>query len=333
MNNSKQNTPQVPVENTDEKTVVDSQDESDWDDDDQEDDREDYREEYEQESQDESRMPIHDPRKALPGEDPPERRKMFVLAGAAVFFMVIGAALGQLMAPEAPEQLEARVAELETTLQTERAQSRAKIGELERTIAYNKTQKTKQPKGILSKKDRRRHQRYGHQYAKALRKAQAQSAGDLMDWFIPRWNNLLDQPEPDDRIRRRAELLALLIGGMGHNLNPGDYIPWQAEFLNQKWLGELHFDMDGDGLPGKRKDKSPKDSFSNVSVCHIAMALNQSVRDAQVLVMPELECDVADAKMSVFFQGRTFDDALDEFAKAAREYGFIVKEHKQKKIR
>ncbi|MEZ4272781.1 MAG: hypothetical protein R3C68_15520 [Myxococcota bacterium] len=127
--------------------------------------------------------------------------------------------------------------------------------------------------------------------------------------------------------------MSLLIGGMAKNLHPGDYVPWQAEFLSGDWLGELHFDINGDGLPGKRTDMNPRDGFSNVSVCHIAMALNLSVRDAQVLVMPKMRCDSPRAKVSVFLQGRTLDDALTEFVTAMRQEGFLVVERQEKGIR
>jgi len=59
------------------------------------------------------------------------------------------------------------------------------------------------------------------------------------------------------------------------------------------------------------------------------MALNQSIKDAHVLVMPEMRCDSPKAKMSVFLQGRTFNDALSEFVKAAKREGFLVVERRQ----
>src|SRR5205814_682238 len=83
----------------------------------------------------------------------------------------------------------------------------------------------------------------------------AQPAAELIEWFIGRWNALLDKPLPNDRATRRAEALSLLVGGMGKNLHPEDYVPWQAEFLAGNWLGELHFDLDGDGLPAKRSPR------------------------------------------------------------------------------
>jgi len=103
-------------------------------------------------------------------------------------------------------------------------------------------------------------------------------------------------------------------------------VPWQAEFFDGHWLGEVHFDLDGDGYPGKRSMPNPHDGFANLSICHIAMALNLSVLDARVLVMPDLHCDRSDNKMSVFLQGATLDEAITDFVKAARYSGFIVKE-------
>ncbi|MFH1177695.1 MAG: hypothetical protein V1750_09840 [Acidobacteriota bacterium] len=151
-----------------------------------------------------------------------------------------------------------------------------------------------------------------------------QAAAELIEWFVARWNDLLDRPQDGDRTGRRAEVLSRLIGGMAQNLDPDDYVPWQAEFLNGEWLGELHFDLDGDGFPAKRASPNPKDGFADVSICQVAMAINQTVLDAQVLVQPQMRCDSPNAKISVFLQGRTLDDALDELVRALKRDSFFV---------
>ena len=71
--------------------------------------------------------------------------------------------------------------------------------------------------GKLKPADRERHEREAKKYAKVLRMVKAQSASELMQWFVQRWDGLLDQPEENDRTTRRAELffdelLLLLLG-------------------------------------------------------------------------------------------------------------------------
>lgn len=239
----------------------------------------------------------------------------------------VGVLVGLWRAPETPATARGQVLQLEGLL----AQRDRRIGELSeqltgRMVVAGGAGGTGQLKAV----DRARHQKEGGAYLAALRGSGAQGAAKLVAWFIRRWDQLLDAPLPDDRTGRRAEVLAQLVGGMAANLNPGDYVPWQAEFLNNTWLGELHFDIDGDGLPGPRRNANAYDGFANVSVCQVAMALNQAMTDGQVLMMPEMRCDRPDSRMSVFLQGETFDDALTEFVRAVREQGFIVVERSEK---
>ena len=264
----------------------------------------------------------------LPEDLSPAQKQKVRMAVAAVALIGGGAVLGVLIAPEAPTEVKAQLQQTSVAL----AKSQARVAELERSLKY---QTGGAPVGVgrLRPADKLRHEREGRRYVAALRKVGAQGAAELMAWFIGRWDQLLDQPLPDDRTGRRAATLSLLIGGMAENLNPGDFVPWQAEFLNNKWLGELHFDIDGDGLPGKRSAANTHDGFANVSVCQIAMALNQSVTDAQVLVMPEMRCDRPDARVSLFLQGRTFDDALTTFVHSVREEGFLVVERLEHGVR
>lgn len=197
------------------------------------------------------------------------------------------------------------------------------IAELERSITYQQTQQTVL-KGKLDDKVRQMHLTQGKRYSDAMRKARHQKAASLIDWFISRWNSVLDDPMNDDRIHRRAELLSQLVGAMGENLDPDDFANWQSEFLAQPWLAEIAYDLDGDGYPAPRKAKNPRDGFTEVSICKIAMTLNQTVTNAQILVMPEMKCDRPDARMSLFLSSDTIGAALSEFVKALKSRGYLV---------
>jgi hypothetical protein len=49
--------------------------------------------------------------------------------------------------------------------------------------------------------------------------------------------------------------------------------------------------------------------------------------------MPEMECDRPENRMSVFLQGSTLNDAINEFVRSVRREGFLVVEKKKKNIR
>lgn len=271
-------------------------------------------------------LPGHEmPLPSLGEEIPRGLRASLWRIGSVVGSLSVGLVAGVYLAPETPKATEARVTQLEEIL----VKRETHIAALEQQLHTSAGVSA----GKLKKSDRLRHEREGRRYAASLRRTGAQAAGDLVEWFVHRWNQLLDSPQDDDRATRRAATLGLLVGGMAANINPGDYVPWQAEFLSGNWLGELHFDLDGDGLPGKRTDANRHDGFANVSICQVAMALNQSMRDAQVLVMPELHCDRPEARMSVFLQGKTFDQALDEFIRAIKSQGFLALEKEKNGMR
>ncbi len=275
------------------------------------------------------KMHPKDPRKPLPGELPRRRKVRFLLAGGGILLFGLGVTVGLGLSPETPEETRARMANLEAELKV----AHQRILELDRAVHYKTTEQMNRPGGQLKPEDRKRHEREARRYARAIRAAKAQGAADLIQWFITRWDSMLDQPGPNDRPGRRAELLARLVGGMAQNLHPADYVPWQAEFFSGNWLGDLHFDLDGDGYPQKRSGPNPHDGFTDTSVCQIAMALNQTMTDGRVLVMPELRCDAPDAKMSIFLQGKTINDAVDDFVAALKAHGFLVRESKQKGLR
>lgn len=274
-------------------------------------------------------LPPRDPNQPLPGEVPPGRRELFIKAGVLVVTFGVGVMTGFGLTPENSEDTKQYISKLETEL----SQTKRVVADYERGQAYNATAQQSPTGGHLKAADRKRHERESRRYAKMLRQEKAQSAADLLQWFVTRWNGMLDQPSTNDRTGRRAELLSLLIGGMADNLHPNDYVPWQAEFLNATWLGDLHFDLDGDGFPGKRNIDNPRDGFVDTSVCHIAMALNQASRDARVLVMPDMRCDRPEAKMSIFLQGKTLDDALTDFVAGLKREGFVAVERVEKSVR
>jgi hypothetical protein len=254
------------------------------------------------------------------------RRRLLRRLTSSVALLAVGVFFGLKFAPEAPRELRLQLQAAEHQL----AANRVRMAQLEATV-HDSVGVTE--RGRLRPADRSRHEKLGKRYVMALRRAQAQGAADLMSWFIGRWDQLLDFPQEEDRTGRRAAALSLLVGGMAENLNEGDFVPWQAEFLEADWLGELHFDMDGDGLPNKRSGPNTHDGFANVSICHVAMALNQAMTDGRVLMMPNMRCDRPEARMSVFLQGNTFDDALSEFVKSVREQGFLVVEKYERGVR
>lgn len=269
-----------------------------------------------------------DPNRPLPGEvNPAARRRMVALIAAIVLF-ALGVVTGLWLNPESPAELVEQNARLRVSLQ----EARAEAAELRRKLSYD-DQGVQAQEGKLDPAIAERHRAVSKQIAEAMRRVKAQGASQLIDWFVDRWNRVLDNPREDDRIERRAELLTRLVGGMAENLHPGDYIPWQTELLSGAWLAELHYDLDGDGLPAARSSKNRNDGFTEKSVCHIAMALNQSITDAQILVMPELRCHDSRNKMTAFLQGETFDNALNQFVTAAKREGFLVLEKKRKKQR
>jgi hypothetical protein len=241
----------------------------------------------------------------------------FFLIGTGVFMGWWVTSATQTCTQETLEQLQRTIFEQKHTLEQ---------------LTLNQTPSS-QSAPALTEEQRARIQREGRRYVATLQKVGALSAAHLNEWFIQRWIALLDHPQPEDRIKRRASLLSLLIGGMSAHINPGDYVSWQTEFLSQKWLAEVRYDSDGDGLPRSRFSPNTHDAFADTSICHIAMALNQVALDLQILVMPELHCDRPDARISVFLQGSTFDDGVSEFIRTLKEQGFPVVEKQERGTR
>ena len=236
-----------------------------------------------------------------------------------IIALALGVIIGFGISNESPEESGQREANLRQAL----SESQARISELERSLAYQNTQ-AQEVSGTLDPKLKAQHIEQGKKYAAVMRKNKHKRAADLIEWFVGRWTELLDRPQDGDRTGRRAKLLSKFVGAMGENLNPGDFTAWQSELLSQSWIAEIGYDLDQDGYPAKRRGKNPRDSFTETSVCQIAMALNQSILNAQVLVMPAMRCDRPEARVSVFFSGPTLNHALDELSATLKEKKFLV---------
>lgn len=264
----------------------------------------------------------------LPNEVPQQRRERFLALGGGVVGLTLGVVLGILLSANPDAALQEQLTQTKTDLH----QSRARLIELERAVHYQQAQPGSN-RHLLSDGNKTLIETAGKRYAQALRQAKHHSAGDLLTWFVDRWASLLDQSTPDNRTTQRAQLLAQLVGAMAKNINPGDYIEWQIEFLNQPWLGEVSTDFDGDGLPATSAAPNPRDGFTQVSVCQIAMSLNQLTTDAHVVLTPSLQCDAPSSRLSLFLSGNSIKDALSEFAETLTQRGFTVVDRTRKGVR
>jgi len=259
------------------------------------------------------------------------KRHWLVFSLFGIVLVIVGGLLGLALAPATPREIQAHL----LTLQQQYEKVKIRNDELERALRYRETSTKTAPSGSLPQEVKKKHIFYGAKMASILRQAHAQPASELMEWFTTQWNALLDLPRPDDRVDRRAETLSLLVGGMGENLSEDAYMRWQYSFFNpqEPWLAELHLDRDGDKLPRTRNQENPRDGFVNQSVCVIAMSLNQAITDAHVLMMRDMHCDRPEARMSIFLQGSTLNDALNEFVAAVRREGFLVVERQSNGVR
>lgn len=269
-----------------------------------------------------------DPKKPLPNEVTPAMRRSFTLVLGSTALVGLGVFIGILIGPEPPTALRTRITELEGELGT----ARGRIRELNSALQYRRVEHDVK-QGALKPGDRQRHVNNGKRYADSMRQVKHNQAAELIEWFVPRWNQLLDNPQDEDRTGRRARVLSRLVGGMGRTIDPADFAAWQAEFFGGNWLGELHMDIDGDGLPGSRTMLNPNDSFVDRPLCDVVMALNQAMRDARIIVQKELRCDSPRDKVSLFIQGKSLDDGLTDFIRTIRREGYWVREKKKQGLR
>lgn len=261
-------------------------------------------------------------------EVPPKKRDRFLAVGGGIAGLTLGLVLGILLSPNPNTDLQQKLSLTEQRLQ----KTKARLIELERAVSYQRAQ-PESARHLLSDGNRKLIETHGRKYARALKNAKHHSAGDLVTWFVERWASLLDKSTPDDRTTQRAQLLSQLVSAMARNLNPGDYTDWQLEFLRQPWLGEVSIDFDGDGFPTTQAGQNPRDGFTQVSVCQIAMSLNQLATDAHILLMPNLRCDDPSSRLSLFLAGNSLKDAFSEFTETLKQRGFNVTDRSKNGVR
>lgn len=267
-------------------------------------------------------IPYEDPSEeasSLLEDAPSPRRQALTQAGKLLGAFTLGLLLGVLLIPGPSASLQTQLQQAQTRLQ----EQKVTIEKLERSLSYQPPAAEATTRG-LSPKHRAMVETQGAEYARVLKRANHKPASDLVHWFVSRWVSMLSQSTPHERTTTRAILLQQFVSAMAKNLNPGDYIEWQMEFLAQPWLGEVSVDFDGDGYPTTLKGKNPRDGFTQVSVCQIAMALNQAVTNAQVLLTPNIQCDAPASRISLFLSGTTLKDALTEFTTTLKGQGFLV---------
>ena len=133
--------------------------------------------------------------------------------------------------------------------------------------------------------------------------------------------------------RARAEVMAKLLVSVRSSIDPNDFITWQVEWLSFGWLPELQRDIDGDGLPARRRDKAEAVELVPATVCRVAMELNLLVRDASVLVAHGLPCSEGAPRVSGLLTGKTYDKILDSFVRLMKESGYGVVDNRKGKTR
>jgi hypothetical protein len=258
-----------------------------------------------------------------PIELSPRLRKILVGGVSAIVFALIGAFFTLWITPLSPSDLKQELQKI--TQENKR---------LKQSCALLNT--PKQESGFLHKlatKDKIRHLKTSQKASRYLQQHGAQGAAELLNWFIQKWNALLDNPHENDRIDRRAALLAFMIAEMANTVDPADYVAWQAEFFTGNWLGDVHFDLDGDGYPAQKNSPNPRDTFTNVSVCQIAMAINLTIADVKIFIMPDLQCEHPQARINIFLHGNTLNEAASYFVKNVKQQGFSIAERRQGPLR
>lgn len=165
-------------------------------------------------------------------------------------------------------------------------------------------------------------------YISTLKKTGHLGAAELMEWFVGQWESVLQQPQGGDRLTRRAKLLSSLLGAMAENVDPNDFIAWQLELRRQAWLFGYNQPVSGAAYPAPSKHSNPRDSFANTSACQIAMVLNQTVRNVNIVISPTFSCSPSAHLMSVFLSAQTLGQAVDQFVADLRRQGIAVAESK-----
>ena len=147
---------------------------------------------------------------------PPERKRLFVRVTVAVGIFACGAIVGIALSPETPASSLQHIDDLTKAL----GKAHARILELERAeVQRNTTVAAPNSSHALSPRVIAQHRAAGKKYVRALRAAKAQSAADLVRWFLSRWEDLLKHPQSDDRLRPQrppgARNHPALLGALG----------------------------------------------------------------------------------------------------------------------
>lgn len=170
-------------------------------------------------------------------------------------------------------------------------------------------------------------------YVKSLRTRKFIGVAEAFGWFGTRWIEVLGAYGGAEARRARADALAQLLVSVRSSIDPSDFITWQVEWLSSPWLPEVQADVDGDGLPKRRRDRAEHLVFESTTVCRAAMEMNLLVRDANILVDHNLPCSAGDQRLSGVLKGATYNAQLDHFVRWIRQYGYVVVDKTQGRTR
>lgn len=241
--------------------------------------------------------------------------------------VALGAGIGLMVAtePADTEELEAAQKELVTL--------RLELDSLKRQAAYSSVATPGGPTATLNQKDILAFNKQLESYIGGLRRRGFLSVSDAFRWFQKRWVEVLGAYAGVEGRRARAEVMAKLLVSVRSSIDPNDFITWQVEWLSFGWLPELQRDIDGDGLPARRRDKAEAVELVPATVCRVAMELNLLVRDASVLVAHGLPCSEGAPRVSGLLTGKTYDKILDSFVRLMKESGYGVVDNRKGKTR
>ena len=240
----------------------------------------------------------------------------------AVLILFLGLALGVgvgLMLAAQPTEDQA-LAEA----QQELAALRLELDSLKRQAAYSSVAKEGMKAPRLSREQLRSFEEQMDVYIRSLRKRRYLSVSDAFGWFRTRWVEVLKAYSGVEARQARADVLTQLLVSVRSSIDPSDFITWQVEWLGHNWLLEVQQDIDGDGLPARRRDTAQSIELVPTTACRAAMELNLLVRDAIVLVDHSLPCSESAPRVSGLLTGKTYDALLTSFVRLMKESGYVV---------
>ena len=240
----------------------------------------------------------------------------------AVLMLLVGVALGVgigLMLASQPADDPA----LEHA-QKELSALRLELDGLKRQAAYTSVVEPGSQAPTLSRDELRLFDTQMDGYIRALRKRRYLGVSDAFGWFRKRWVEVLGAYSGVEARQARAEVLTQLLVSVRSSIDPSDFITWQVEWLGHNWLLEVQRDVDGDGLPARRRDKAQSIELVPATACRAAMELNLIVRDALVMVDHSLPCNEGAPRVSGLLTGKTYDALLGSFVRLMKESGYVV---------